>query len=244
MALLAEGPMLRRRGFESTQWSVVLAAAGDRTGASREALEALCERYWYPVYAFVRRRGHAADEAEDLTQAFFAKLIEKHYVRDADPARGKFRAFLLTAVTHFLANERDREAALKRGGGRMIVSLDGEAAEGRFRAEPADPLTPERVFERRWALTTLERALARLRAEHERAGAADRFERLKGCLTGEAASHGELAAALGMTEGAVKVAVHRLRRRYRELLRAEIAETLVDPATVDDELRELLAALA
>jgi RNA polymerase sigma-70 factor (ECF subfamily) len=233
----------RRRGFETTQWSIVLAAGRSASGDAREALAVLCERYWYPVYAFVRGRGHGADEAEDLTQAFFAKLLEKHYVRDADPERGRFRSFLLAAVTHFLSNERDRETALKRGGGRAVVSLDAEDAEGRYRLEPSHDMTPERVFRRRWALMLLERAVARLREEAERAGQAERFERLTACLTGDAVPHAEVAAALGMSEGAVKVAVHRLRRRYRELLRAEIADTVADPAAVDDELRELFAAL-
>jgi RNA polymerase sigma-70 factor (ECF subfamily) len=233
----------RRGGFETTQWSIVLAAGRGASGDAREALAALCERYWYPVYAFVRGRGHGADEAEDLTQAFFAKLLEKRYVRDADPERGRFRSFLLAAVTHFLSNERDRETALKRGGGRAVVSLDAENAEGRYRLEPSHDMTPERVFRRRWALTLLERAVVRLREEAERAGQAERFERLKACLTGDAVPHAEVAAALGMSEGAVKVAVHRLRRRYRELLRAEIADTVANPAAVDDELRELFAAL-
>jgi RNA polymerase sigma factor (sigma-70 family) len=235
-----------RRGarFETTQWSIVLAAGRGGGGGSRDALAALCESYSYPVYAYVRRCGHGADEAEDLTQAFFAALIEKRFLSAADPERGRFRSFLLAAVAHFLANERDREAALKRGGGRVVVSLDAGDAEWRYGREPSHEETPERVFERRWALTLLDRTLARLRAESERAGHGARFERLKGFLTGEGGGgYAEAAAGLGLSEGAAKVAVHRLRRRYRELLRDEIARTLADPAAVDDELRELFAAL-
>ena len=221
----------------------MLAAGRGPASRSREALATLCESYWYPVYAFVRRLGHSAADAEDLTQAFFARLLEKDFVGAADPERGRFRSFLLASVKHFLANERDRETALKRGGGAAVVSLDD--AERRYRREPSHGLTPERAFERRWALTLLERTLAALREEQERAGHAERFTRLKCFLTGEggAPSHAEVAAELGMTEGAVKVAVHRLRRRYRELLRAEIAETIADPSAVDDELRELFVAL-
>jgi RNA polymerase sigma-70 factor (ECF subfamily) len=234
----------RAASFDSTRWSIVLAAARDPSERARAALSDLCETYWYPVYAYVRRRGHAPDEAEDLTQAFFAKLLEKRYVRDADPERGRFRSFLLAAVKHFLSNERDRVEALKRGGGRPLVSLDLETAEGRYRVEPSHDVTPERVYERRWALTLLDRTLARLRAEYERAGQAPRFERLKGYLTGEASGgYAEAMAALGLSEGAVKVAVHRLRRRYRELLRAEIAETVEDASAVEGELRALFAAL-
>ncbi len=237
--------MKGRSGFETTQWSIVLAAGRDATGPARDALATLCDRYWYPVYAYVRRRGHDADEAEDLTQSFFATLLEKRYVGAADPARGRFRSFLLTAVTHFLSNERDRATAAKRGGGRAIVSLDAETAEGRYRMEPSHDATPERLFERRWALTLLDRTLGALRAEQERAGHAERFDRLKGFLTGEGGDggYGVAAADLGLSEGAVKVAIHRLRKRYRELLRAEIAQTLEDTAAVEDELRALFAAL-
>lgn len=224
--------------FDSTRWSLVLAAGRAPSGPGRRALEELCEAYWPPVYAYVRRRGHAREEAEDLTQAFFAALLEKRYVRDADPARGRFRSFLLSAVTHFLANERDRETALKRGGGRPIADLDAA------RAEPARGDTPERAYERRWALSVLDRVLEALAEEQARAGNAARFARLRDFLAGEGeGGYAPAARDLGVTESAVKVAVHRLRRRYRELLRAEIAETIADAAEVDDELRALMAAL-
>jgi RNA polymerase sigma factor (sigma-70 family) len=222
---------------------MVLAAGHASTAASREALATLCERYWYPVYAFVRRNGFGAEDAEDLTQAFFSKLIEKDFVRDANPARGRFRAFLLTATKHFVSNERDRAMTIKRGGTRTILSLEGEIAERRYLAEPVDQLSPDRIFERRWALTILDRALARLRDEQERTGNGDRFDRLKGWLTGDQESYASLSKELGMSEAALKVAVHRLRKRYREILRSEIGDTLDDASNVDDEFRDLLAAL-
>ena len=231
------------RRFASTRWSLVLAAGRGSAPGARDALGALCEAYWYPVYAYVRRRGHPADDAADLTQAFFARLLEKGDLRAANPERGRFRAFLLASVGHFLSNERDRALAQKRGGGAAVISLDGEAAERRYALEPSHDLTPERVYERRWALELLGRALARLRAGEERSGRGGRFEALKGHLTGEGGSYAETAVAIGTSESAVKVAVHRLRRRYRELVRAEIAETLDDPSRVDDELGALFAAL-
>jgi RNA polymerase sigma factor (sigma-70 family) len=233
------------RRFVTTRWSRVLAAGQAQSTASREALAGLCEIYWYPLYAYVRRWGYDPDRAQDLTQEFFARLLEKHYLRDADPARGRFRSFLLASLKHFLSNERDRESAVKRGGRATIVPLEIETAEGMYQREPPDADTPEKVFERRWAMTLLGRALSRLAAEFAESGRSDTFRRLEGYLTGESDTvpYAELARDLGMTEGAVKVAVHRLRRRFGTVLRAEIAETVSDPAQVDEEIRELFRVL-
>ena len=232
--------------FATTHWSVVLAAGGRDSTESRRALEALCEAYWYPVYAFVRRQGYGADEARDLTQGYFLRLLDKDFLADVRPELGRFRSFLIASVKHFLSNERDRERALKRGGGQATVPLDGELAEGRYRIEPPDTLTPEMLFERRWATTVLDRALERLRTQASRESEAARFERLKAYLTGvsPASSYREAAADLDMSEAAVKTAVHRWRKRFGEVLRAEIAETLSDPREVDDEIRYLLTRLA
>src|SRR6516165_2558126 len=229
------------QGFASTRWSLVLAAGRGDAPEAQSALAALCQIYWYPLYAYVRRSGHPADEARDLTQEFFARLLEKHYLRVADPERGRFRSFVLTAFKRFLSKERQRARALKRGGGRRMLSLDFEQGESRFRLEPTTDVTPETLYERRWALTLLDRVMARLRVEFEGAGKRDDFDRLKVFLTGEAAapSHREVAAELGTTEGAVKVAVHRLRRRFRDLVLAEIAQTVTAPEDAEEELRHL-----
>src|SRR5580704_3301573 len=234
-----------QRQFATTRWSLVLAAGRRSSPQSSAALATLCENYWYPLYAYVRRRGHGADEAQDFTQAFFARLLEKNDLAAADPGRGRFRSFLLTSLKHFLANEWDRNRAQKRGGGRAVLSIDFGAAEERYRAEPAHDLTPEKIFARRWALVLLENVLARLHDESAQAGKTDSFDRLKCFLTGEqpAVTYGQLAAELNTSEGALKVAVHRLRGRYRELLRAEIEETLADPKEIDQEIRDLFSAL-
>jgi RNA polymerase sigma-70 factor (ECF subfamily) len=223
----------------------VLAAGQASTPLSREALATLCETYWYPLYAYVRRWGYDAEQAQDLTQEFFARLLEKGFLRDADPARGRFRSFLLASLKHFLSNERDRVNAVKRGGRAVLVPLEVETAEGRYSREPPDAETPETVYERRWATTLLDRALNRLRAEFEAQEKLELFTRLEGHLTGavEALPYASLATALAMSEGAIKVAVHRLRRRYGALLREEISETVADPRQVDDEIRELFRAL-
>jgi RNA polymerase sigma factor (sigma-70 family) len=239
----------RAGGFAPTRWSVVLSAAGDPAGSeARRALSELCGAYWFPLYAFVRRQGCGAVEAEDLTQEFFARLLEKNYLAAVDPAKGRFRSFLLVAMRHFLLNEWAKARAVKRGGGRRLLALDALDAEARYAAEPPDDLTPERLYERRWALAVLEGVLDRLRTEYSRAGKADLFETLKGCLTAEAAAptHAEAARRLGMTEAAVRVAAHRLRRRYRDLLREEIAQTVADPrdaAEIEDEIGYLLRCL-
>jgi RNA polymerase sigma-70 factor (ECF subfamily) len=233
-------------GFATTRWSLVLAAGQDAAPGARQALATLCETYWYPLYAFVRRLGKSPHDAQDSTQAFFARLLEKHYLRDADRNRGKFRSFLLAAFKHFLSHEHERANARKRGGGRAPLSLDFAAGEGRYGREPAHEATPERLYERRWALAVLDRVLARLRAEAVRAEKVQVFDRLKGFLTGEADADSYRLAGdqLGTSEGAVKVAVHRLRRRYRDVLQAEIAHTVADPHEVEDELRHLFAAVA
>lgn len=230
------------RRFATTQWNVVLAARDGNDSQARQALEALCEAYWYPLYAYVRRRGYPADEARDLTQAFFADLLGRDFLGVIDQSKGRFRSFLLASLEHFLSHERDKERTLKKGGGARTLSLDADVAETRYRHEPADPLTPELVFERRWGLTVMERAMERLQTEF--ADQPERFEQLKPCLTGANADrYREMAVALGMTENSVKAAVHRLRQRYGRLLREEIAETVASAAEVDEEVRHLLGVI-
>jgi RNA polymerase sigma-70 factor (ECF subfamily) len=227
--------------FVSTRWSVVLAAGGPRTPQSRAALETLFETYWTPLYAFARRKGLAAEPAQDAVQGFFGHLLEKASLDAADPERGRFRSFLLVSFKNWISNERERERAEKRGGGRRVLSFD----EAEARLEPAHDATPERQFERDWALRLLERVLERLRAQYAARGQERLFEALKGHLVpGEAGAHDEVARALHLQEGAVRVAAHRLRERYRRLLREEILETVGDPARVEDEIRDLFAALA
>jgi len=227
--------------FSTTRWSLVLAAANNQSAEARQALAALCERYWFPLYAYVRRNGYNVADAQDLTQEFFTRLLDKDWLLDVNPQRGKFRAFLLAAVRHFLANARDYERAQKRGGGRTLLSLDFTEAEQRYLAEPADPWTAEKLFERRWAIELLAAVLARLQAEF--ADRSDFFAQVKGFLDGtEDRTHGQVAAALGMSEGALKTAVHRLRRRYRQHLRDEIALTVADPSDIDAEMQQLLQA--
>jgi RNA polymerase sigma-70 factor (ECF subfamily) len=230
--------------FVTTRWSLIRAAQDPSAQASRAALAALCSAYWYPLYAFIRRQGHDAEEAQDLTQEFFARLLEKDGLAAVDRDKGRFRSFLLAACKHFLSNERDRARAQKRGGGRAVLPLDAAGAEGRYGSEPAHEETPERLFERRWALALLEQVLGRLREEYAAAGKGRVFERLKGHLTGDGVPYAQVAADLSMSAGAVKVAAHRLRQRYRELLRDEIAQTLDDPGQVEEEIRDLFAALA
>jgi RNA polymerase sigma-70 factor (ECF subfamily) len=239
-------PAPRAGRFATTRWSLVLAAGQKSNAHSAEALASLCEMYWYPVYAFIRRQGHRAEEGADLTQEFFARVLEKNYFHDADPARGRFRAFLCASIRHFLSNERDRARTLKRGGSQPPISLDVETAEGTYRLEPRDDLTPEKLFDRRWALILLERVLARLRDEQVSAGKGELFDHLKGFLTGDSTGvpYDDVAKASGMTEGAVKVAVHRLRRRFRDTLVQEIAETVSDPADIDAEIEYLLKAVS
>jgi RNA polymerase sigma factor (sigma-70 family) len=235
-----------REHFATTRWSVVLAAGADPSSfRAREALGTLCETYWYPLYAFLRGRGHSAADAEDLTQAFFARVVEKQIVQHADPARGRFRSFLLASLQHFAANAYDRETAGKRGGGVPTLSLEFERAEGRFRLEPSSHETPERTFDRRWALTLLDRVMSRLSAEAAQNNKSAQFETLKTYLTGDEPhfSYAEAANELGISEGAVKVAVHRLRKSFRDLVRDEIAQTVSSPEDIQDELRHLWSAI-
>jgi RNA polymerase sigma-70 factor (ECF subfamily) len=232
--------------FTTTHWSVVLAAGDDAGPATGRAMEALCRTYWDPLYAYVRRCGHDTDDAQDLTQDFFARFLEKNYVRHADPQKGRFRTFLLTSMKHFLANAHERDLAQKRGGGQAVFSLDAATAEQRLAHEPADELTPDVLYDRRWAATLLERALAQLEQESASSGKAKLFGELKPFLARES-SDGEyttMAGGLGMTANAVAVAVHRLRERYRELVRLDIAHTVSDEDEIHDELRHLLAVLS
>jgi RNA polymerase sigma factor (sigma-70 family) len=231
--------------FVTTHWSRVLSAGRSDSTHARTALETLCRTYWPPIYAFVRRQGHNPHDAQDLTQEFFARLLEKKSFATVDPARGRFRSFLLGALKNFLANEWDKARAQKRGGGQTLIPIDVQNAETSFAIEPADNVTAEMIFERRWALTLLDKVMQQLRDEYVRDGKAVLFEELKSTLTGasRSAPYAEIAARLGTSEGAVKVAVHRLRQRYRELLRAEIAHTVATPAEVEDEIRNLFAAL-
>ena len=229
--------------FPTTLWTVVLHAGRDEPAQARAALTLLCQAYWYPLYSFVRRRGYSPHDAEDLTQAFFAHLLEKRGLGRIDPEQGRFRTFLLASLKNFLANDHDRSHALKRGGGQTIVSLDEESAESRYQREPSHDLTPERHFERQWAMTLLDQVLDALREEYHRDGKGDLFEELKVVLTGQPEAYAEMAARLRRSEGAIKTAVHRLRHRYREVIRARIAET-VGAGDVDDELRHLLTVLS
>jgi len=233
-------------GFAATHWTVVLAAArGQDSSHAADAMAELCRTYWYPLYAYLRRRGYDTHEAEDLTQEFFARLLEPRFLDNVDRRKGKFRAFLLASLKNFLANQRDRSRAAKRGGGRVVIPLDALAAESRYGLEPTDRWTPERLFERQWAIRVLDNVLARLEAELAAEGKQRLFDGLKPFLTADrqSAPYAQAAAELAMTEGALKVAVHRLRRRYRELLRHEIAQTVASAEEIDEEIRYLLSCL-
>lgn len=232
--------------FATTRWSVVLAAGQPGSSRYRQALETLCGTYWFPLYAYLRRQGYDSHQAKDYTQAFFAQMLEKQYLSQVEPKPGKFRSFLLAALKHFLANELDHIKALKRGGGRKVISLNVQSAEKQYTLEPAHELSPEKLFEKSWALTILERTMDRLEAELASMNKQKVFDRLRFCLAGDKGSvpYREVAGELDMTEGAVKVAVHRMRMCYRELLRDEIAQTVSNPEQVDEEIRALFAALA
>lgn len=231
--------------FATTQWSLVARAANPDDSRSREALATLCERYWYPLYAFLRRNGHDAAAAQDLTQSFFLELLSKERLAQASAERGRFRSFLLAAIRNFAANERREQQTLKRGGGRPTLSLDFSQGEERYRLEPIDRLTPEKIFERRWALTVTSAALAELEAYYASEGRQKLFQTLAPYLNGGGEeSYAELAERLGLSVPAIKTTVHRMRARCRDLLRAEIARTVADDADVEDELRYLFAVLA
>ncbi len=231
--------------FPTTHWSRVARACGGADSEARAALEGLCRDYWFPLYAFARHRGLSPHEAEDLVQGFFADLLERGDLAAIDRSKGRFRAFLRAACEHYLANCRDHDRAAKRGEGRTIVPIDRLEAEGRYGHEPAHEMTAERWFERQWALTLLERVLRRLEDESARSGKSALFDQLRPALQGDhlAPSYREIAATLGLAEGAVRVAAHRLRVRYREILREEVGRTTDDPAAVDDEIADLLNEL-
>jgi RNA polymerase sigma factor (sigma-70 family) len=242
----SESGAARGGRFATTRWSLVLAAGRPSSPDAAAALSSLCEKYWYPLYAFARRRGYSVHDAADLTQSFFATLLEKDSLRTADQQKGRFRSFLLTMFKRFLSKERDRNLARKRGGDRTILSFDVETAEARFRREPADAHTPERAFERQWATTLLARVLQKLEQEYIERDRGAVFSACRGSLVGAgvAGGYAQTAAALNMTEGAVKIAVHRMRQRYRELLKQEVADTVDSTQEIDEELRTLLAAVS
>jgi DNA-directed RNA polymerase specialized sigma24 family protein len=231
--------------FKTTHWSVVLAAAAADAPAAQDALNRLCSTYWYPLYAWMRRQGYSPHDAQDLAQTFFIHLFDKERLRTTSPQKGKFRSFLLASLKHFLANERDKVQALKRGGKVTFISIDVESSEGRFHLEPAHHATPDKAFEQSWAMTLLDAVLEQLRQEYAADGKDALYEALKGSLSGDKASapYLELAVALNLSEGAIKMAVLRLRRRFGELLRKEIAHTVTSPEEIDEEIRALFAAV-
>jgi len=229
--------------FPTTRWTLVIAAGDPHRKEASSALVSLCENYWYPLYAYLRRCGYQADEAQDLTQEFFVRVLEGRYLNRADAAKGRFRSFILTSLKFFAADERDRQQARKRGGG-ALMPLEFSAGEERYQREPAHDETPERIFERRWALLVLHRVVQKLRNDFVRHGRPEHFERLKVFLLGQSdAPYAALASEMNTSEGALKVSIHRLRKRYRELLREEIADTVANPAEVESELRYLAAVL-
>jgi RNA polymerase sigma-70 factor (ECF subfamily) len=235
-----------RDWFTTTHWSVVLSARDSDSPQAAAALEKLCRTYWYPLYAYVRHQGNDETSAKDLTQEFFFRLLQKHRLDQVQRERGRFRSFLLASMKHFLADEWDKARAQKRGGGQAVLSLDDTTAEDRYRLEPADNLTPDKLFEQRWALTLLDQAKTRLKEEYAQAGKADLYDRLRVFEGGDpgAPTYAAIAAEFGLTESAVKSAAHRLRQRYGELVREEVAHTVDSPAEVDGELRHLIGVLS
>lgn len=242
---LSDTAWTQRAEFATTHWTVVLAGGQTNYPAAAQALEKLCRAYWYPLYVFVRRQGYPCHDAQELTQEFFSRLIEKNYLRDVAREKGKFRSFLLAAMKHFLANERKRAGRLKRGGGHGFVSLDREDAEARFLAEPATEETPEKTYEQRWATTVMEQALSQLRVEWVDAGKSEQFEQLKTFLSNEPAEgeYPQVAAKLNVTTGTLAVAVHRMRQRDGECVREVIAQSVAHPTDVEEEMRHLFAVL-
>ncbi|MFT5403721.1 MAG: RNA polymerase sigma factor (sigma-70 family) [Verrucomicrobiales bacterium] len=234
------------REFATTHWSLVI-SAGNNSPRGREALSELCHSYWYPLYVFVRRRVNSSHDAQDLTQAFFLHLFEKHAISRADRTRGRFRAFLLTALKNFLTNEWEKSRAEKRGGGTVPLSLDFESGESRYQIELADSgLSPEKLFDRRWVLTLLDQVLGQLRSELEESGKGPFFDALKGAILGETTKceYEEAGSALGISAAAAKQAAYRMRNRYRQLFRAEVARTLEDESDIDDEMRQIMGILS
>lgn len=231
--------------FTTTRWTVVLAAGQQDTGASQAALESLCQTYWFPLYAYLRRRGYPKEQAEDYTQGFFVHVLEKRSFRKASPENCRFRTYLLSSLKNYVTDQWRAAQTQKRGKGKQILPFDVEDAETRYSLDPGDPHTPESFFERSWALTVLEHAMERLQSEYAHRGKSQQFEHLKGHLVGKPdnASYGQMAAALNMTESAARVAAHRLRLRLRAFVRAEVAQTVATPDAVEDELRDLFAAL-
>ncbi len=232
--------------FATTHWSVVRTARDGREPQAYEALSRLCEVYWYPLYAYLRRRGFTPPDAEDLTQCFLASLLGKDFLARVKPEFGKFRSFLLASLNHFVSDHLDKEHRQKRGGGRSVLSLDAASAEQRYGLEPMDEMDPQKIFERRWALTLVEAALHRVESEAVSAGKSELFHLLKPALVGErnALSYGQIGQSLGLSEGAVKVAAHRLRQRFRECFREEIAQTVSQPAEIEEEIQFLFQVLS
>jgi RNA polymerase sigma factor (sigma-70 family) len=238
-------PQAGRHRFATTHWSLVIRAGGSSSPGASKALAELCETYWYPAYAFVRRSGHSTEEAADLTQAFFTQVLEKHYLKDAKPERGRFRSFLLASLRHFLSNERDWHQAVKRGGKVPHVPFELDNGERMYQLEPANDMTPERIYERRWTLTVLDKAMARVSAKYEATGRRELFQRLQPTLAGdESAPYRDLAEALGVSEGSLRVVAHRMRKEFAAALRGVIAETVEHPEEIDDELRYLLKVVS
>jgi len=233
------------KNFSTTHWTVVMLAAEQESAEASKALERLCKNYWFPLYAYVRRRGYNPEDAQDLTQEFFCRVLEKRYLRLADPERGKFRTFLITSLSNFLANDWQKGQAAKRGSGQTVFSLDAEAPETRFMAEPSEGLSPDKVYDKRWAVALLERVLQRLRKEYLTAGKEGLFDSLKGRALGEYGSddYTAIGQQLKMSEGALRIAALRLRERYRELLFSEVSHTVASSKEVDEEIRHLIAAL-
>jgi RNA polymerase sigma-70 factor (ECF subfamily) len=240
-----EGPDRERGWFQTTHWSVVLAAKDKNSPQATEALEQLSRRYWPPLYSYIRREGHGRTEAQDLTQEFFAQLLAKDFLQHLYHREGKFRSFLLTFLKHFLSDERDKARAQKRGGGKTFVSLDETEAEERYLSAPLNGLSPDQIFDRRWAETIMDRALTRLREEFVAGGKTALFDQLKDIQPGKhgESSYAEIGERLGLARGTIASAVHRMRKRHREILREEIAQTVARPEEIDEEIRNLLTVL-
>jgi RNA polymerase sigma factor (sigma-70 family) len=244
--ITASSPPEQGGWFTTTHWSIVLAAQDPASPQAAEALEKLCRSCWYPLYAFVRRQGHDESSAKDLTQGFFARLLEKNYLAQVDQDRGKFRSFLLASLKHYMADERDKERAQKRGGGRVLLSLDETVGEDRYRAEPVDVMDAEKLYERRWALTLLDQARRRLKEEYQNAGKSELYQRLQEFDAGGNGNppYADVAKDLGLSESGLRTSVFRMRNRHRELVREEVAQTVSSPQEIDEEIRHLILIVA